>query len=101
MIVPLAVVPEMRIGSITMQNVLIGFADLPPFRLFGLQNAPAMLLGTDLMGSFRRVSLDFGAKKVRFQLRRCRVAPIPNASWRLMRPSGEPTGVCPPTSMGS
>lgn len=100
MIVPLAIVSEMRIGSITMRNVLIGFADLPPFKLFGLRDAPAMMLGTDLMGSFRRVSLDFGAKKVRFQLRRCRVAPIPNAGWRSMRSSGESTGLCPPTSMG-
>jgi len=100
MIVPLAIVPEMRIGSITMRNVLIGFADLPPFTLFGLHDAPAMLLGTDLMGSFRRVSLDFGAKKVRFQLRRCRPVPISNTGWRSMRLNGEPTGVCPPTPMG-
>ena len=70
MIVPLAIIPEMHIGTITMRNVLIGFADLPPFKLFGLRDAPAMLLGTDLMANFRRVSLDFRAKKVRFQLRR-------------------------------
>lgn len=70
MVVPLAVVPEMRIGSIILRNVLVGFADLPPFALFGLRDAPAMLLGTDLMGSFRRVSLDFRSRKVRFQLRR-------------------------------
>ena len=72
MVVPLAIVPEMRIGGIVMSNVPVAFADLPPFALFGLSDTPAMMLGTDLMGSFRRVSLDFGAKKVRFQLRRCR-----------------------------
>ncbi|GAA0669780.1 putative aspartyl protease [Sphingomonas insulae] len=72
MVVPLAIVPELRIGGIVMSNVPVAFADLPPFVLFGLHDMPAMMLGTDLMGSFRRVSLDFGAKKVRFQLRRCR-----------------------------
>jgi hypothetical protein len=30
-----------------------------------------MFLGTDLMENFRRVSLDFHARKVRFQLKRC------------------------------
>lgn len=74
LILPLAIVPEMRIGGIVMTNVPVAFADLPPFALFGLLEAPAMLLGTDLMGNFRRVSLDFGARKVRFQLRRCRSA---------------------------
>lgn len=74
LVVPLAIVPEMRIGGIVMTNVPVAFADLPPFALFGLHDVPAMMLGTDLMGSFRRVSLDFGAKKVRFQLRRCRSA---------------------------
>ncbi|AXJ95060.1 MULTISPECIES: aspartyl protease family protein [unclassified Sphingomonas] len=78
-VVPLAIVPEMRIGTIMMYNVVVGFADLPPFALFGLADTPAMMLGTDLMGSFRRISLDFGAKKVRFQLRRCPPAPAPGA----------------------
>ena len=74
MVVPMAIVPELRIGGIVMSNVPVAFADLPPFALFGLAGTPAMMLGTDLMGSFRRVSLDFGAKKVRFQLRRCRAS---------------------------
>ena len=45
--------------------------DVPPFRLFGLSNEPALLLGTDILETFRRVSLDFRARRVRFQLRRC------------------------------
>ena len=50
----------------------IAFADVPPFEVFGLSDRPALLLGTDLLGTFRRVSLDFRARKVRFQLRRCK-----------------------------
>jgi len=49
----------------------MAFADVPPFKLFGLANEPALLLGTDLLESFRRVSLDFKTRKVRFQLRSC------------------------------
>ena len=49
----------------------MAFADVPPFRAFGLSGEPALLLGTDLLESFRRISLDFKARKVRFQLRHC------------------------------
>lgn len=100
MVVPLAIVPEMRVGSITMRNVAVGFADLPPFALFGLRDTPAMMLGTDLMANFRRVSLDFGARKVRFQLRRCQIAPVADTGWRSVRLSGEAAGGCPPPSPG-
>lgn len=67
----LAPVNEIRFGNVILRNVPIAFADVPPFEVFGLSEEPAMLLGTDLMETFRRVSLDFKARKVRFQLRRC------------------------------
>jgi hypothetical protein len=44
---------------------------VPPFKMFGLSDEPSLLLGTDILENFRRVSLDFRARKVRFQLRRC------------------------------
>lgn len=68
----MATVPELRLGPVVLHNVPMAFADVPPFRLFGLGDEPAMLIGTDLLESFRRVSLDFRARKVRFQLRRCK-----------------------------
>ncbi len=67
----LAIVSELRIGAITLSNVPIAFADVPPFEVFGLNKRPALLLGTDLMENFRKISLDFRARKVRFQLRKC------------------------------
>lgn len=67
----IARVAEIRLGSVILRNVPIAFADVPPFEVFGLSKQPALLLGTDLMEVFRRVSLDFRARKVRFQLRRC------------------------------
>ena len=67
----LARVAELRIGSIILRDVPMAFADVPPFHVFGLMKEPSLLLGTDLLENFRRVSLDFRARKVRFQLRRC------------------------------
>ena len=67
----LAKVGELQVGSVTLRDVLIAFADVPPFTVFGLDKQPALLLGTDLLDTFRRVSLDFRSRKVRFQLRRC------------------------------
>jgi hypothetical protein len=72
----MAVLSELKVGSVRLTNVPVAFADLPPFDIFGLSKEPALLLGTDLLDTFRRVSLDFGARKVRFQLRRCGSNPV-------------------------
>ena len=69
--VDIAIVSELRLGSVILTDVPIAFADVPPFEVFGLKGQPALLLGTDLMENFRKVSLDFHARKVRFQLRKC------------------------------
>jgi hypothetical protein len=67
----MATISFLRLGPVMLEDVPIAFADLPPFKLFGLADQPALLLGTDLLETFRRVSLDFRARKVRFQLRHC------------------------------
>lgn len=69
--VQLAIIDELQLGPILLRDVPIAFADLPPFKTFGLADQPALLLGTDILENFRRVSLDFRSRKVRFQLRRC------------------------------
>ena len=68
----MAKIGELQIGPIVIHDVPMAFADVPPFKLFGLSDQPALLIGTDLLEVFRRVSLDFRARKARFQLRRCR-----------------------------
>ena len=68
----LAKIAELRLGPVVLNDVPMAFADVPPFKMFGLSDQPALLLGTDLLESFRRISLDFRARKVRFQLRRCK-----------------------------
>jgi hypothetical protein len=84
--VQMAKIPELRLGPVVLKDVTIAFADLPPFKVFGIADEPALLLGTDLLGNFRTVSLDFLARKVRFQLRKCseqHVVTNPNADTRL------------------
>ena len=65
------VIRELKLGPVALRNVPIAFADIPPFEVFGLNDEPSLLLGTDLMENFRRVSLDFKDRKVRFQLKKC------------------------------
>lgn len=72
----IARIGELRLGPVVLYDVPIAFADVPPFEMFGLSREPALLLGTDILETFRRVSLDFKARKVRFQLRRCRTEGI-------------------------
>ena len=68
----LARIRELKLGSVTLRDVPMAFADLPPFKVFGLADEPALLLGTDVLEAFSKVSLDFRSRKVRFQLKRCR-----------------------------
>jgi hypothetical protein len=72
----LARIGELRLGPVVLHDVPMAFADVPPFRLFGLSHEPALLLGTDILETFKRISLDFRARKVRFQLRRCKAQGI-------------------------
>ena len=69
--IQLAIIDELQLGPVLLRDIPIAFADLPPFKTFGLADQPALLLGTDILENFKRVSLDFRARKVRFQLRRC------------------------------
>ena len=63
------VVDRLSIASLRVTNLPIAFADAHMFRVLGLQRTPALLLGMDVLRAFGRVSIDFGSKKVRFQLK--------------------------------
>lgn len=72
----LARIDRLQIGGVILHNAPIAFADAPPFAVFGLDKSPALLLGTDIMENFRKISLDFRNRKVRFQLRRCKATGV-------------------------
>lgn len=63
-----AVVTRVRIANINLGRMAVAFADAHPFRRFGLEKRPAMLLGIDTLRSFQRISVDFARRKVQFVL---------------------------------
>ncbi len=64
----MADLPNLRVGGLKLPNWPVAFADLYTFRLWGLVNRPAILLGVDVLSRFESVCLDFSRDEVRFRL---------------------------------
>ena len=62
----LARVDDLRLGATRLGAAPMLFADLHCFQTLGLGNRPALLIGADLLGRFREVTLDFPADTVTF-----------------------------------
>jgi len=62
----LAQIDDLRLGSSRLGATPLLFADLHCFRILGLADRPALLIGADLLGRFREVTLDFPADRVTF-----------------------------------
>jgi hypothetical protein len=60
---------SIQIDGISLNNVPITFVDSPTFAALGLDNEPALVLGMEELRLFRRVAIDFGARKVLFDTR--------------------------------
>jgi len=63
----LALVDDLRFGPQRLGPTPMLFADLHCFDTLGLSGQPAMLIGADLLGRFREVTLDFPANLVTFE----------------------------------
>ena len=61
-------VDRLDIGGVTLKNLAIVFADAQTFRTLNLDRRPAMLLGMNAMRAFKKMSIDFAAKKLRIVL---------------------------------
>ena len=64
----LAMGEKLQIQDLAIGNVLVAFADSPPFGYLGLEQKPAMLLGMREMRMFPRVAIDFASRQVLFDL---------------------------------
>lgn len=64
----IAMLPELAIGGLRIRNATLAFADIHTFRRFGLLDAPALLIGMDILRAFDRVTVDFGRRSIRFSL---------------------------------
>ena len=66
---------QVQLGGVVMRGLPVAFADIPPFDHFGLSDRPALMLGMDALRAFRRVEIDFPARRVRFLMAHDRAAP--------------------------
>lgn len=58
----------LQMDSANINNFLITFSDSPTFAAMGLDDEPAMILGMSELRLFRRVAIDFGSRRVLFDL---------------------------------
>ena len=75
------VVDDLGIGGIGFANVAVAIADAAPFRRFGLQRRPALMLGMDTLRLFRRVRIDFANRDIQFTLPRSDGQRLGLAGW--------------------
>lgn len=66
--VEVALIDRLYIGGVEFRDLLVAFAPTKLFEHLGYDNRPAILLGMDALRRFDRVQVDFGARKVRFDL---------------------------------
>ncbi len=59
-------VRRLRIGGMIVSQLPIAFADVHPFRRFGLMRERALLLGMDVLRRFDQIGLNFTNRTVRF-----------------------------------
>lgn len=62
----LARVDDLKLGNSRLGATPLLFADLHCFETLGLSGRPALLVGADLLGRFRNVTLDFPSGRVTF-----------------------------------
>ncbi len=55
-----------KLGSARFDSLLVAFADAPPFKQFGMENKPALLLGMEVLRQFDQVAIDFPKRKIHF-----------------------------------
>ncbi|MBW8784585.1 MAG: aspartyl protease family protein [Novosphingobium sp.] len=55
-------------GRIQINNVLLAYADAPPFTVLDLEKKPAILLGMRDLRGFKRVAIDFAKRKILFDV---------------------------------
>jgi hypothetical protein len=63
-----AELPSLSFGGLTLPTWPVAFADLHIFKMWGLIDKPAILIGVDVLSRFETVCLDFRRDEVRFRL---------------------------------
>jgi predicted aspartyl protease len=61
--------PRLTIGGVRIQRLPILFGDTHFFRLWSLENEPALLIGMDVLGQLDTLVIDYRRREVQFRLR--------------------------------
>lgn len=64
----LGVARNLKINDMNFGNVMIAYADAPPFAALGLAEKPAMFLGMRDMRALDRIAIDFSTRRIYFDL---------------------------------
>ena len=64
----LAYIDKLEIGGVMLTHLAVVFTDTQTFRTLKLDRKPAMLLGMNAMRAFKKISIDFAARKLRVVL---------------------------------
>jgi predicted aspartyl protease len=59
---------RLTIGEVGITNLVVAYADSPVFPALDLESRPALMLGMRELRLFKRVAIDFGSRKVLFDL---------------------------------
>lgn len=59
---------QAQVGRFTLTDCPIAIADLQVFDIWGLADRPALVIGMNWLRMFKRVSVDYGRKELRFEL---------------------------------
>jgi predicted aspartyl protease len=59
---------RLTIGDVGIANLVVAYADSPVFPALDLEKRPALMLGMRELRLFKRVAIDFGARKILFDL---------------------------------
>lgn len=65
----LALLRSLKLGAVRMRNVPVVFGPVHTFAYWGIDDSPAMLIGSDVLRAFDSVSLDFSRGQVHFRVR--------------------------------
>jgi predicted aspartyl protease len=61
-------IPHIKLGGLELAHMPIAYADVQTFKLFGIDDKPAILVGMDVLRGFERVAVDFKEREVRFRV---------------------------------
>ena len=64
----LAVARNLKIDDMNFVNIVIAYADAPPFAALGLAEKPALFLGMRDMRALDRIAIDFSTRRIYFDL---------------------------------